>query len=166
MTPVSEADTKTRILTPPRKLSPTLDSMPLAPVHHHTSQRQPGGSSLPFRLQRCLDRRRLCAPYRSPQQATAGAAGPLRNCDSLWSPAPGRGAGSFRGPALRLTADRSMGGKVFMRLFGRTIAEPSEPIQAMLNEQFGHTVQRFLGAFKRALPGVPAGCCAGASSSW
>ena len=50
-----------------------------------------------------------------------------------------------------------MGGKVFMRLFGRTIAEPSEPIQAMLNEQFGHTVQRFLGAFKRALPGVPAG---------
>jgi len=60
------------------------------------------------------------------------------------------------GPALRLTSEPGMGGKVFMRLFGRTIAEPSKRLQSMLNEQFGPTVERFLAAFARALPMMPA----------
>ncbi|HWH70987.1 MAG TPA: TetR/AcrR family transcriptional regulator [Candidatus Sulfotelmatobacter sp.] len=59
---------------------------------------------------------------------------------------------AFVGPALRLTTDAAKGGKVFMRLFGRTMAEPSESLQAMLNEQFGSTMKRFLTALQRALP--------------
>ena len=62
---------------------------------------------------------------------------------------------AFVGPALRLTTDPAKGGKVFMRLFGRTIAEPSEHLQTMLNEQFGATLKRFLAAFRRALPALP-----------
>lgn len=62
---------------------------------------------------------------------------------------------AFVGPALRLTTDPAKGGKVFMRLFGRTIAEPSAYLQTMLNEQFGATLQRFLAAFRRALPALP-----------
>jgi AcrR family transcriptional regulator len=62
---------------------------------------------------------------------------------------------AFVGPALRLTTTPEKGGRVFMRLFGRTIAEPSEQLQRMLNEQFGETAVRFGGALKRALPGLP-----------
>ena len=39
------------------------------------------------------------------------------------------------GPALRLTTDPAKGGRVFMRLFGRTMAEPSAQLQTMLHEQ-------------------------------
>jgi len=63
---------------------------------------------------------------------------------------------AFVGPALRLTTDPEKGGKVFLRLFGRTISEPSEQLQAILNEQFGTTVKRFLGALARALPELSA----------
>jgi AcrR family transcriptional regulator len=58
---------------------------------------------------------------------------------------------AFVGPALRLT---SVPGHAFVRLFGRTIAEPSERLQAMLNDQFGTTIKRFLTALQRALPGL------------
>lgn len=56
------------------------------------------------------------------------------------------------GPALRLSRDVQKGGPFFMRLLGRTVAEPSEFLQKMLREQFGHVVKRFTAAFARALP--------------
>jgi AcrR family transcriptional regulator len=59
------------------------------------------------------------------------------------------------GPALRLSRDEARGGQVFMRLLGRTVAEPSESLQKMLNQQFGPLVQRFMDAFHRALPKLP-----------
>lgn len=59
---------------------------------------------------------------------------------------------AFVGPALRLSRDHAKGGRVFTRLFGRTIAEPSDSLQQMLNEQFGPTMKRFLAALARALP--------------
>lgn len=62
---------------------------------------------------------------------------------------------AFIGPALRMTADSAKGGKVFVRLFGRTMAEPSADLQNMLNAHFGLTVQRFHAAFQRALPELP-----------
>lgn len=62
---------------------------------------------------------------------------------------------AFVGPALRMTADPTKGGKVFVRLFGRTMAEPSDDLQYMLNTQFGLTVHRFHAAFQRALPELP-----------
>ncbi len=58
-------------------------------------------------------------------------------------------------PALRVSRDPERGGKVFMRLLGRTYAEPDETWQRMLMDQFGETVRRFTGAFQRALPGLP-----------
>lgn len=57
-------------------------------------------------------------------------------------------------PALRLARDPLTGGHV-MRLFGRTIAEPSEWLQKLLSEQFGGVVKRFASAFRRALPELP-----------
>lgn len=57
-------------------------------------------------------------------------------------------------PALRLARDPERGGHV-MRLFGRTIAEPSEALQRLLSEQFGGVFQRFVSAFHRALPDLP-----------
>lgn len=59
------------------------------------------------------------------------------------------------GPALRLARDPAKGGPVVMRLFGRTIAEPSEYLQRLLNEQFGDVVKRFAAALHRALPSLP-----------
>ncbi len=61
---------------------------------------------------------------------------------------------AFVGPALRLTTAPAQAGKAFVRLFGRTIAEPSEHLQTMLNEQFGTTITRFLAALQRALPAL------------
>ncbi len=62
---------------------------------------------------------------------------------------------AFIGPALRMTTDPAKGGKVFVRLFGRTMAEPSERLQAMLNDQFGETAKRFMSALRKALPELP-----------
>jgi AcrR family transcriptional regulator len=62
---------------------------------------------------------------------------------------------AFVGPSLRMISSPAKGGKVFVRLFGRTITEPSEQLQRMLNEQFGTTIERFLAALQRALPHLP-----------
>jgi AcrR family transcriptional regulator len=59
------------------------------------------------------------------------------------------------GPALRLANDPARGGAVCMRLFGRTIAEPSEQLRRMFTEQFAVVLQRFLRALHRALPELP-----------
>lgn len=58
-------------------------------------------------------------------------------------------------PALRLARDPLKGGPDVMRLFGRTIAEPSPELQLMLHGQFGHVASRFGAALKRACPGLP-----------
>ena len=59
------------------------------------------------------------------------------------------------GPPLRLTLDPERGGEVFMRLLGRILPEPDEPLQALLGEQFSEVIERFLAAFQRALPELP-----------
>ena len=58
-------------------------------------------------------------------------------------------------PALKLARDKRKGGPEVMRLFGRTIAEPSEEMQQMLHEQFGGVAQRFGTALARACPDLP-----------
>ena len=62
---------------------------------------------------------------------------------------------AFLTPALHLARDPQKGGPVAMRLFGRTIAEPSEELQGLLKTQFAHVFQRFIKAFQRALPNIP-----------
>lgn len=58
-------------------------------------------------------------------------------------------------PALLLARDPSKGGPDVMRLFGRTIAEPSAELQQMLHQQFGRLAERFGRALSRACPKLP-----------
>jgi AcrR family transcriptional regulator len=59
------------------------------------------------------------------------------------------------GPPLRLINDPSRGGEVFMRLLGRLLPEPDEPLQTLITSQFNEIVERFFAAFRRALPELP-----------
>lgn len=58
-------------------------------------------------------------------------------------------------PALQMARDPEKGGTAVVRLFGRTVAEPSELLQRLLAQEFGETLERFLEAFARALPELP-----------
>ena len=58
-------------------------------------------------------------------------------------------------PALRSGLDSRRGGQFFMRLLGRTYAEPGEAALGILREQFEQTVRRFSEALGRALPELP-----------
>ncbi len=156
MNPAPDADTKTRILDAAEEAFADFGfdaaslrciikraNVNLAAVHYHFGSKEALVAAVFARRIGALNEQRLALLDRCEAFAPSGPI-PLEAVLE-----------AFVGPALRLTAEPGMGGKVFMRLFGRTIAEPSEPLQAMLNEQFGHTVQRFLAAFERALPGVP-----------
>jgi AcrR family transcriptional regulator len=59
------------------------------------------------------------------------------------------------GPPLRLIKDPERGGEVFMRLLGRILPEPDEPLQTLLAEQFDEVIERFFAALRRALPELP-----------
>lgn len=62
---------------------------------------------------------------------------------------------AFFGTALRMAADTAGGGALFMRLLGRTYAEPSQFIRNFLAEEYAAVTERFKAALVRALPGVP-----------
>ncbi|GAB4444128.1 MAG: TetR/AcrR family transcriptional regulator [Rhodocyclaceae bacterium] len=62
---------------------------------------------------------------------------------------------AFFGVALRMTADTEGGGALFMRLLGRTYAEPSQFIRNFLAEEYAAVLERFKRALFRALPAVP-----------
>lgn len=68
--------------------------------------------------------------------------------------APARILEAFFGPALELAADRHGGGHDFMRLLGRTYADPAAFIRRFLAEGSASTLDRFRIALIRALPGV------------
>ena len=62
---------------------------------------------------------------------------------------------AFVGPPLRLHHDLDRGGSMFMRLMGRTLAEPSQNVQEIFIQQFREIAGRFTAALKRAMPGLP-----------
>lgn len=62
---------------------------------------------------------------------------------------------AFFGTALALAADNASGGAAFMRLLGRTYAEPSKFIRGFLAEEYAAVTERFKAALVRALPDVP-----------
>jgi len=62
---------------------------------------------------------------------------------------------AFFGVALRMAADSEGGGATFMRLLGRTYAEPSQFIRNFLAEEYAAVLERFKRALFRALPAVP-----------
>lgn len=57
--------------------------------------------------------------------------------------------------ALKLSRDPLKGGAAFLRLLGRTIAEPADTMQRFLPEQYKEVVVRFKVAFAKALPQIP-----------
>ncbi len=62
---------------------------------------------------------------------------------------------AFFGTALRMAADTTGGGAGFMRLLGRTYAEPSQFIRSFLAEEYAAVTRRFKSALVRSLPDVP-----------
>ncbi|MBL8451009.1 MAG: TetR family transcriptional regulator [Dechloromonas sp.] len=78
-------------------------------------------------------------------EAAAGAA-PLK---------PSQIVDAFFGTLLRMADDEAHGGRVFLRLLGRTLTEPSEFIRAFLANEYSVVMGRFTTALFRALPDVP-----------
>lgn len=81
----------------------------------------------------------------SEAEAAAGGA-PLK---------PSQIVDAFFGVSLRFAADKTGGGHTFMRLLGRTYAEPSAFIRNFLAEEYAAVMERFKAALFRALPEVP-----------
>ncbi len=68
---------------------------------------------------------------------------------------PGDIVDAFFGTALEMAADTASGGDRFMRLLGRTSVEPAAFVRSFLAEEHVDVVERFIEAFRRALPEVP-----------
>lgn len=161
MHPDSEANTKTLILDAAEQSFADLGfgatslrhiigqaGVNLAAVHYHFGSKEALVAAVFARRIGVLTAERLALLDACEAEAGAGPLSLERVLEALV------------GPALRLTTDPAKGGRVFMRLFGRTMAEPSVQLQTMLNEQFGETMKRFTAALGRALPGLaPAVLC-------
>ena len=85
----------------------------------------------------------------------------LRVLDELESEAAGQPlkpsqiVDAFFGTMLRMAEDESRGGMTFLRLLGRTLAEPSEFIRGFLAHEYKTVVDRYKEALFKALPDVP-----------
>lgn len=62
---------------------------------------------------------------------------------------------AFFGTLLRMAQDESRGGRVFLRLLGRTLTEPSDFIRAFLADEYKQVIDRYKEALFAALPDVP-----------
>lgn len=62
---------------------------------------------------------------------------------------------AFITPDLHLIRDLGARGLIITRFLGRSYTEPSELVQSLLREQFGHLGSRFQQALGRALPQLP-----------
>ncbi len=85
----------------------------------------------------------------------------LRVLDELESEAAGQPlkpsliVDAFFGTMLRMAEDEARGGMTFLRLLGRTLAEPSEFIRGFLAHEYKTVVDRYKEALFKALPDVP-----------
>ncbi|MGH8736929.1 MAG: TetR/AcrR family transcriptional regulator [Burkholderiales bacterium] len=62
---------------------------------------------------------------------------------------------AFIGASLHMIEDVKDGGRNFIRLLGRTYTEPAKQIRALIGQLHAPAMERFKGAFARALPAVP-----------
>lgn len=62
---------------------------------------------------------------------------------------------AFFGTMIRMAEDEERGGVIFLRLLGRTLAEPSDFIRAFLAHEYKTVVERYKEALFRSLPDVP-----------
>ncbi len=63
---------------------------------------------------------------------------------------------AFFGPPLRLVADPSGRGEIFVRLMGRAYSEPGDFFDEIVARHYSQPFSRFLKALGRALPQLPA----------
>lgn len=63
---------------------------------------------------------------------------------------------AFLAPLLRMAREQPEGVRGFARLMGRAFSEPVEEVRTMIAEELTATVEPFLAALKRVVPGLPA----------
>ncbi|MAG57925.1 MAG: TetR family transcriptional regulator [Planctomycetes bacterium] len=63
---------------------------------------------------------------------------------------------AFIAPALELSTDEEQGGARFVRVLARSYTDPTESIQACVQEQYAEVLERFTTAVRQVLPDVPA----------
>ncbi|MFV0371062.1 MAG: TetR/AcrR family transcriptional regulator [Azonexus sp.] len=85
----------------------------------------------------------------------------MRTLDALEAAAgdqpvkPSQIVDAFFGTMIRMADDEERGGVTFLRLFGRTLTEPSNFIRAFLAHEYKTVMERYKKALFRALPDVP-----------
>jgi AcrR family transcriptional regulator len=85
----------------------------------------------------------------------------LRALDEMEAQAGGRPlkpsqiVDGFFGTLLRMSADQQCGGETFLRLLGRTMADPSSFIRTFLAAEYADVLERYKSALFLALPDVP-----------
>lgn len=62
---------------------------------------------------------------------------------------------AFIGAGLRMIEDARGGGRNFIRLLGRTYTDPQKQIRSLIGQLYAPAMERFKGAFERALPQMP-----------
>jgi AcrR family transcriptional regulator len=62
---------------------------------------------------------------------------------------------AFLAPLLRMAREQPEGVRGFGRLMGRAFSEPAEEVRAMVGEELTATVEPFMAALKRVVPGLP-----------
>ncbi len=63
---------------------------------------------------------------------------------------------AFVEPALALSHDRTLGGRRFVRLLGRSLTEPAGAVHDSLRSRYEEVSEQFKPAFARTLPELPA----------
>lgn len=85
----------------------------------------------------------------------------LRALDEMEAQAAGRPlkpsqiVDGFFGTLLRMSEDQQCGGQTFLRLLGRTMADPSDFIRTFLAAEYADVLERYKSALFLALPDVP-----------
>jgi AcrR family transcriptional regulator len=86
----------------------------------------------------------------------------LRRLDQLEEKAEGRPLpleailDAFLRPVMHLQRDLGADSDIWARLIGRVYSEPIDLVEAVLKDQFAEVGRRFMEAFSRALPDMPA----------
>ena len=62
---------------------------------------------------------------------------------------------AFFGTLLRIGEDEALGGMTFLRLLGRTLADPAEFIKTFFASEYAQVIARYKVALSRAVPDVP-----------
>lgn len=62
---------------------------------------------------------------------------------------------AFLAPLLRMAQEQPEGVRGFGRLMGRAFSEPAEEVRTMVGEELTATLEPFMAALKRVVPGLP-----------